>query len=80
MREAKPEIRAIQFVRADLQQASGGLERDERVLLELDTRLDVEPRKEGLRVGTELANEVPVSPQVRGANQADHPINSRVGK
>src|ERR1700733_10584364 len=55
-----------------LQHADERLEGDERVVLILDTRRDVETRQEWLRVSAELPDQVAVSPQIGRADQAAH--------
>src|SRR6204780_5619895 len=68
----------MQLGSAGLQHADERLEGDERVVLILDTRRDVETRQEWLRVGAELPDQVAVSPQVGRTDQAAHSINSLV--
>src|SRR6202522_4342736 len=77
-RETKPEVRTMQLGSAGLQHADERLEGDERVVLILDTRRDVETRQEWLRVSAELPDQVAVSPQVGRTDQAAHSINSLV--
>ena len=75
-RQAKPEVRTTQLVGAGLQHADVRIEGDERVLLIFDPRRDPEAREESLRVTTELPHQVAVAPQLGGADQAAHSINS----
>src|SRR4051812_9699544 len=63
-REAKSEVRTIEFGGAGIQHPNERVQGHERVLLEFDTRPNLETLQIRLRVSAELAHEVAVPPQV----------------
>ena len=73
-----PKSGQLSSVGGGLQHPDERLERDERVLLVLDARRDVETRQERPRVTTEFPHQIAVPPQVGGTDQAGHSITPHV--